>query len=356
MCGGEVLADVRGVRQGNRAGSTESLASVRPQIITRASPRAAAPTPGSGTWRGRSWQTMPILVVALSVSSDGAAQSRDYGPITLELPASTSAMAMGGAFQLTGGRSDAIFYNPALLAIATGAGLDFQTFDSKSSALAVSAAVEWWRGVVGVGLQTLSYSTDARNAREVLGEISLLSRGTLGAAELVATAGYALEMAGVEWGIGVKAVEQRLGGAQDLAVGADVGASLQVGEIRLGLAAQNLGSELELGGASVDLARRVTLGASAQRWEVGPLDLGASAALSREADGTLVPALGAEVAWWPVVGRTFMGWVGVRRSEDGLADEVTFGAGFHGDALALEYAYQGFELHGAAHRFGISWR
>ena len=324
--------------------------------FTPTSVRAVVPTPDSAASERRSRSAILVLVVALSVSAPGAAQLRDYGPIILELQASTSAIAMGGAYQLTGGRSDAVFYNPALLTIATGAVLDFQTFDSEATALTVSTAVEWWRGSVGLGLQTLSYSSDATNAREVLGETGLFGRGTLGAAEMVATAGYALEMAGVEWGISVKAVEQRLGEAKDVAVGGDVGASLQFGEIRLGVAAQNLGSALELGGASTDLARRVTVGASAQGWEVGPLDLGASAALSREANGRLVPALGAEVAWWPVVGRTFVGWVGVRRSADALVDEFTFGAGFHGDALGLEYARQSFAHYGASHRFGISWR
>ena len=329
---------------------------MRLYLITPTSGKAVAPTPDCTASERRPRGAILVLVVALSVSAPGAAQLRDYGPIILELPASTSAMAMGGAYQLTGGRSDAIFYNPALLRIATGAVLDFQTFDFEATALAVSTAVEWWQGSVGLGLQTLSYSSDATNAREVLGQSGLFGRGTLGAAEIVATAGYALEIAGVEWGIAVKAVEQRLGGAKDVAVGGDVGASLELGEIRLGIAAQNLGSALEPGGASTDLAKRVTLGASAQGWEVGPLDLGVSAALSREANGKMVPALGAEVAWWPVVGRTFVGWVGVRRPVDSLGDEFTFGAGFHGDALGLEYARQGFEHYGASHRFGISWR
>ena len=297
------------------------------------------------------------LVLAIAVSTPVAGQTREHGPVILQLPASTSAMGMGGAFQLTGGRSDAIFYNPALLAVASGFGLDGQIFDSKSNYFALSAATEWWRGNVGVGLQALSYSTDATTGREVAsGEADLLTGGAFGSTELVATVGYAQEMAGVEWGIAAKTVEHRLGGSKDLVLAADIGVSVEVGEIRIGLAAQNLGSDLQLGGASVDLARRVTLGASAQGWQVGPLDLGASAALSREADGTVIPALGGEVAWWPIRGRTFTGWIGVRRVQDGPADEVTFGAAFHGDALGIEYAYQGFDSFGAAHRLGISWR
>ena len=113
---------------------------------------------------------------------------------------------------------------------------------------------------------------------------------------------------------------------------------------------------MDVGGSTLGLANRVTAGGSFQRWLVGPFDLGASAALSREADGTLIPALGGEVAWWPVTGRTFIGWIGIRRVEDGPAQKVTFGGAFRGDALGIEYAYQGFDTFGGAHRFGISWR
>ena len=274
------------------------------------------------------WTALALVLVVTTAPLKG--QTREYGPVILRLPASTSALAMGGAFQLTGGRSDAVFYNPALLAAASGFGLDGQTFDSKSNYLALSAATEWWGGDVGVGLQTLSYSTDATDGRAVAsGEIDLLTGGANASTEFVATVGYAQEVASLEWGIAAKTVEHRLGGGKDVALAADLGVSVELGDIRLGLAAQNLGSDLQWGGVSVDLARRVTLGASGQ---------------------------GSEVAWWPIRGRTFTGWAGVRRVEDGPADEFTFGGAFHGDALGIEYAYQGFDSFGGAHRLGISWR
>ena len=321
--------------------------------------------PKIGRWtptvaiRARILARVPTLILALAVSATGPlmGQVREDGPVILQLPASTSAMAMGGAFQLTGSRSDAIFYNPALLADASGFGLEGQTFDSKSNYLVLSAVTDWWEGNVGVGLQALSYSTDATAGTEVaLGETDLLTGGATGSTEFVATVGYAQEIAGLQWGVAAKTIEHRLGGDKDLALAADLGVAVEVGDLRVGLAAQNLGSDLRLGGASVDLARRVTLGASGQGWQVGPFDLGASAALSVEADGTVIPALGGEIAWWPVRGRTFTGWVGVRQIADGPADEVTFGGAFHGDAFGIEYAYLGFDSFGGAHRLGVSWR
>jgi hypothetical protein len=125
------------------------------------------------------WTLALVLAIAVSapVPTPVAGQTREHGPLILQLPASTSAMAMGGAFQLTGGRSDAIFYNPALLAIASGFGLDGHTFDSESNYLTLSATTGWWRGNVGVGLQALSYSTDATDGRGVAsGQADLLTR------------------------------------------------------------------------------------------------------------------------------------------------------------------------------------
>ena len=283
------------------------------------------------------------------------------------LPASTRAMAMGGAFQLTNPGSDAIFYNPSLLAEDARFGIAGTTFDSEATFLTMSASTGWWGGGVGVGLQALSYSTDAATVREIANaEADLLTAGGRAASELVATVGYGRSIGGLDWGVSAKTVEQRLAGAKDLSGAVDVGVSIRVGRyrsaaalpssFRFSLVAQHLGPDLDVDGSKLGLANRVTAGASFQRWVVGPFDLGASAALSREADGTVVPALGGEVAWWPVQGRTFTGWIGVRRVEDGPANEITFGGAFHGDALGIEYAFQDFGTFGDAHRFGISWR
>ena len=284
-------------------------------------------------------------------------QIREYGPVILGLPPSTRAMAMGGAFQLTDPGSDAIFYNPSLLSEDARFGISGATFDSQATFLAMSASTGWWGGGVGVGLQTLNYTTNAAFVREILNaERDLLTSGGQAAAELVATLGYSRSFGDLDWGASAKTVELRLAGVKDVAAAVDLGVSLRVGRFRVGLAAQHLGTDLDVGGSTVGLANQVTAGASFQRWVVGPFDLGASAALSREADGTVIPAFGAEVAWWPVVGRTFTGWIGIRRVENGPANEVTFGGAFHGDALGIEYAFQDFGTFGDAHRIGVSWR
>ncbi len=303
--------------------------------------------------RGRS--AFAVLVVLMPTGAQ--AQDRGRGPVILDVPASTTALAMGNAFQLSGGSSEAIFYNPALLLRATGFGLAAQRFGSRSTALTLSAGTSWWKGAVGVGLQTLSYSTDATTPQAIaLGQRDLLTGGATAVSELIATLAYAQEVFGVRWGVAGKLIEQRMAGSKDAVPAVDLGASITLGPITVGLSAQNLGPDLTVTGVETELANRVTAGASLRRRPVGPLDLGASAAITRMADGTVIPAFGGEVAWWPVTGRTFIGRIGVRRVEDGAADEVTFGAAFVGDAITIEYAFQGFDDADGAHRFGVSWR
>ena len=82
----------------------------------------------------------------------------------------------------------------------------------------------------------------------------------------------------------------------------------------------------EIGLGDRPLPFRVTFGASSNSYVVGPLDLIATAAVSRRRDGDVIPAAGVEVAWWPVRGRTFIGRLGVRRVPGDGASPVTLGA------------------------------
>jgi hypothetical protein len=69
----------------------------------------------------------------------------------------------------------------------------------------------------------------------------------------------------------------------------------------------------------------------------------------------VLPALGVELAYWPITGRTFFVRGGVRRPEEG-AQPFTLGAGYAGDKIILDYALDPFEGGRRAHRFGVKWR
>jgi hypothetical protein len=154
-----------------------------------------------------------------------------------------------------------------------------------------------------------------------------------------------------------KYIQERFGGNRGNTGAVDLGASKSAGPITLGLAAQNIGAAMTFGGEDFCLPTRFTLGAGSQSKVVGPLDVSAATALSYQLDGDLIPSVGMEVAYWPVTGRTFFARVGFRHLPEELSGSpITFGGGFTGDNIVLDYAYEGFETGNPSHRFTLGWR
>lgn len=323
----------------------------------RRTPAGTSPPPRFGKTAAAVLGALTLLAGWAASPADGQAQSAEHGPLVLELPASTRGLALGGAFYTVGNDSDAVFHNPALIGGNGIIGASMQRFGSQSLLSTVSGAAEWSSASVAVGIQTLGYgamdggigvlSHDAR---------SLFASGSTGTSEVAVSVGYAREVRGIRAGITGKLVDQRLGGHHDATGAVDVGVAVGAGPARFALAVQNLGPGLTLDEVEVPLPFRVTAGGSTPAIPVGPLDLGWSAAVSREADGTVVPGAGMEVAYWPVRGRTFTARVGVRRAPEGFGRPVTLGGAFNGDRLAIDYAWQRFDGGEAVHRIGLSWR
>ncbi|HET7274994.1 MAG TPA: hypothetical protein VFI91_07420 [Longimicrobiaceae bacterium] len=276
------------------------------------------------------------LALLLLVPSTIHAQIDDDIPI-LGLSTSTRALGLGGAFVLSAQDSDALFYNPAVLDDGGGMAVAVQKIGTYGTAVSASAVTDWADGAIAVGVQTLDLYGSA----------------------VAASVGYARAFGGEEGfrlGIAGKFVEQRYDGSHDGAPALDIGAAKEIGPVVVGLAVRNLGPALELDGREISMPERITLGASTEREEVGPLDLLGTAAVSRLHDGTVIPAAGLEVSWWPIVGRTFSGRIGVRRVTMDDASPVTFGAGFSGDKLSIDYAFWSRGGLGDTHLIGLSWR
>ena len=323
----------------------------------RRTPAVTRPPPRSGRTAAAALGALTLVAAWAASPADGQAQSAEHGPLVLEMPASTRGMALGGAFYMVGNDSDAVFHNPALIRGGGAIGGAMQRFGSASLLATVSGAADWSSASVAVGVQTLGYGLPDRGAAVLSHDArSLFMNGKTGTAEVAVSVGYARVVRGIRAGVTGKLVDQRLGGHHDATGAVDLGVAVAAGPARLGLAVQNLGPGLTLGEVEVPLPVRVTAGGSTPAIPVGPLDLGWSAAVSREADGTVVPGAGVEIAYWPVRGRTFTARVGVRRAPDGFGHPVTFGGAFNGDRLAIDYAWQRYDGGEAAHRFGVSWR
>jgi hypothetical protein len=300
---------------------------------------------------------VPIIAVLLWLFGTAGAWGQNRGPLVLELPASTRALALGNAFVLGSRDSDAIFYQPASVDSLSGLSLGVQRYGSAATLASLSAATGWAAGMLAVGLQVLDYGAAAGElTTPARREAALLTPGPVPVSERVASIAYARRIQGVKVGLTGKVLEQRSGAERGTGGAVDLGIAGRVAPLWVGLAVQNLGPDVSIGNADVAFPRKVTLGASTPSAPVGPLDLLATAAVSHYGDGTVSGAAGAEVAWWPVVGRTFVGRIGARNLGEGDRAAVTLGGAFLGDRFQIEYAYQGFDAPGSAHRVGLSWR
>ena len=298
-----------------------------------------------------------VLLAFLLIPLPAWAQQNSHPPLLLQLPASTRALGLGNAFVIGSDDPTALFYNPALISPAEGISGGVQRYGSAGTLLTLAGAAEWeWAtGGVALGVQALSYGVPSEDPDQLTTEAALLRAGPVGASEMVASVGYARSAGDFELGIAAKWIEQRIGARRDATAAVDLGAMTEVRRVNLGLALQNLGPALEMGGAERELPLSATLGATLPSRPVGSLDVGASAAVTAIRGGEVAAGGGVEVAYWPIQGRTFVGRIGLRHTEDDGARPLTLGAAFWGDNLAIEYAYQGFET-GSTHRIGVAWR
>jgi len=311
---------------------------------------------------------LAVFVLTTFWSPQASAQSRERGPIILQVPASTRALALGNSFALGFQDSDAVFYQPGLLSRAQGFAGSLQRYGSNSTLVTFSAGQSWLSGGVALGVQHLSYGANLTEplhepipGSDILGlsaDIgSLRDKGHLGASEMVVSAGYGRTVKGIRMGLVGKLIEQRFGSQRAVTTSVDLGAMASPGPITLGLAVQNLGPDMPTRGEEIPLPLRFALGATTQRAPVGPLDLSASSAVVYNVDGDVIPSVGLEVAYWPVTGRTFVARLGFRHlPEEQTGSPLTFGGAFMGDAIMLDYAYEGFDSGSPSHRFSVGWR
>ncbi len=300
-----------------------------------------------------------VFVLASIAPGLASAQSDGNAPLILELPASTRALGLGGAFVLSGATADGLFYNPALVNSARGFGIDVQRYRSTATLGTVAVARALGSGGLAIGVQVLSFSMLGGTVISVPDNAeALLQNGPIGASEFVATLGYAQVIKGFRVGVAGKIIEQRIGNARDGTVALDIGIIRRFFGITWGISGQNVGPGLttDTSSVSVPLPHRLTFGASTSSRPLGPLDVLAAAAVSRRRDGEIIPAGGIEISWWPVIGRTFTGRIGLRRVPGDGGSPVTFGVAFTSDTFTFEYALEEFDAPGASHRFGVRWR
>lgn len=289
---------------------------------------------------GHAWS--PAIAAVFCFGAPLAAQQLNPGPLVLSQPGSTRALALGNAFVLGADDSDAIFYNAALADQLRGISAAYQTTpqpDEDGRLFTFSGATEWWGGAAAIGVQAISYG--APRDESVNG---------VPATGIVGAVAYARRILGIRFAATGKLIEQRFGEARSSTVAFDIATARTIGFVNVGLAASNMGPNLDFDSPyDGNLPERMTLSASTRARPAGPLDLLATGAITSDIDGNITGGVGVETAYWPISGRTFFARVGLLHDE---TDHITLGAGFTGDRIGLDYAY----VDGGGHRAGIRWR
>ena len=313
-------------------------------------------------WRFPFCALLGPLAAACVLSAPLAAQSGSKaGPLVLEFPSSTRGIALGGAFPVGSDGNLALFHHPALIA-GEGFGGARQRLGG-STHLVLGGSGGWMGGTLAAGVSFLEYGTSADSPLELPREAAeLIAGGDRSASEYTAALGFADELFGMDVGAAAKLVGQRLGGLRGSTVAVDVGLARELGPITAAVTVQNLGRALKLGRYETRLARRVVVGAgTGSRRPVGPFDVGAAVQVARDGRGEIVPGGGLEIAWWPIQRRIFIARIGaVRRVGEDAGSPLTFGAGFEGDRIRIDYAYGGDYTHrdlaADRHSMGIAIR
>ena len=317
------------------------------------------------TQRSRGYRTL-LPAMALLVLQPPGLQGRQTqpqpdpapGPVVLKLTASTRALALGGAFWTAGDGGHAIFHHPALIS-GEGFSASRQRLGGTTH-ITMSGSGSWMGGTVSAGASFLEYGTVADSPLELPREVAvLIGGGDMAASEYTASVGFANEIFGTDVGAAAKLIGQDLGGLSGSTVAVDLGVGREIGPVSAAVTVQNLGPGLKVGRYEVPLARRVIVGAGTGRAPLGPFDIGGAVQIAREGNGDVVPGGGLEIAWWPVQRRIFIVRIGAVRVVEGDSSPLTFGAGFEGDRIRIDYAYRDFahtDLRVASHGIGIGIR
>lgn len=292
----------------------------------------------------------------LVIPSAVAAQARGYGPLALQLPASTRAIGFGNAY--VGVReAEGVFYNPANAGGRNLVALSAERYGSEAVAGAFATSFAFGPAGVGIGAQLVDYRVAAARYPDLAPNGEQLTRsGPFPASSLVATMGLAIPFKGVRWGVAAKVAQDRVAAGRDGVLLADLGAAKEIGPVSLGLSVQNLGTSSRVLGTSAALPTRATLGFAGGGRPVGPFDFAASAALSVRRGGRVSPAGGGEFSYTPIDGVTFAGRLGARLPEKRAELPIAMGASFSFDRVTLDYGFEPYHGPGSGHRVGLRVR
>lgn len=295
--------------------------------------------------------------LALLAAPRAAAQSE--GNVLAVIPASTRAVALGGAGVALVGDAAAIFANPAGIATVRRVALEasYERYLGGTALSVAAMAIRFGRFNWGLGAHALDYGAEPEiipdattggrrgtptgavfNAVDVLGASSLVYRHGL-----------------LAFGATAKYARQSIAGTVADAWAGDVGMAVAVFDLMaLGVAVRNLGGAVGPDarlphGAAVGLTLNYTDPQGTFRLlTTGEVQWGEGTTWIIGAEGGIVVG--------GLAGAGLVGRVGFAQRPPGvIGSPLSFGAGVVIGRLQLDYAYRGFASLGTTHRVGLRW-
>lgn len=311
------------------------------------------------TERRSDGRTVGILLGLLSVLPSYRLSAQTEGSILTILPGSTRSAALGGAGAALVGDAGAMFANPAGIATIRHLSIEgsYEPYLAGSAVSAAALALRVSRFTWGFGAQALDYGSEpvivpdpaTGGRRGMATGASFHPYEALAATSVVYRRGFAA------LGVTAKYDRQQIGAQVSDAWAGDVGVAIAVFDIMaVGVSVQNLGGDL---GGEALLPRRTRAGLTLNYTDPqGTFRLLTTleGQWTRDHRAVLIQGLEGGIVASGVGLIARLGYATRPAVTD--ASRVTFGAGVVLGRLAMDYAFQAYDvLGGGTHRVGLRW-
>ncbi len=286
----------------------------------------------------------------------GAAQTE--GSVLSVIPASTRAVALGGAGVALVGDATAVFSNPAALATIRRVAVEtaYERYIGGTALSVAALAIRFGKFNWGLGAHALDYGSEPEIIPDSAtgGRRGLATGAMFSAVDVVAASSLVYRYGFLSFGATAKYARQSIAGdAADTWAG-DVGMALAVFDLMaFGVAVRNLGGDF----GDAQLPRSTAVGLTLNYTDPQGLFRLLTTGEVQWGEGTSW-ILGAEggIVVGGLAGAGLVGRVGFAKRPEAIAGSpVSFGAGVVIGRLQVDYAYRGFDALGTTHRIGLRW-
>jgi hypothetical protein len=289
------------------------------------------------------------ILLLLSVAAP-AALAQEFSGTFLTIPLDVVGAGMGGADVARFSHGISPFANPAGSAVThSSATLTHELWLAEQRVNALSVQMPLQKGRSGLALtgRMVNHATvprfDASGAR----------MGSLEPQDLSLGAAYAMRFGMVTLGAGAQYIQENLEVAKGTGFSFDLGALMDVGPARVGVAGTNLFGYLDYDGSSYDPPRRLAGGVAVSP---GLHDLEFVAQYNDRRYGDKDLALGAQWSGMHGILNLRAGYVALTESaQQESFSPLRFGFTIAHSGLALDYAYVPHKELGQAHLLSLRW-